>query len=73
MIKVDLILTIVLRVLVCPFVFCTVFIRMLYNPFYFTAMFLLYGGEHISYVAKDKKQIYDLYQQLLKDKECSIK
>lgn len=66
--KIDLILKIVLRILVCPFVFCTVFIRMLYNPFYFTAMFLIYGGEHISYVAKDKKQIYDIYTELVNNK-----
>ena len=72
MIVVDSLFQILIRIVVCPFVFCTILTRNLINAFYFTAMFIVFGGEHISYVAKEKKQIYDIYKKvedLLKTKE----
>lgn len=63
-VSVDWFFQLTIRIVVCPFVFCTILTRNIMNVFYFTFMFIVFGGEHISYVAKDKKKIYDIYKKV---------
>jgi len=58
------IIDILLRIIASPCVLILHLIFALYKSLSGTALFLLYGGEFISYKKDDRKSIYDLYEQL---------
>jgi len=67
------IIDILLRIIASPFVLGLHLIFVIYKAIYGTTMFLLHGGEFISYKKDDRACIYDLYQQLKKfDEEDKV-
>jgi hypothetical protein len=58
------IIDILLRIIASPCVLVLHIIFAIYKTIYGTTMFLLHGGEFISYKKDDRTSIYDLYLQL---------
>lgn len=61
------IINIVLRVIALPFVLAIILIKYNAHAIVNVVMFLVHGGEWITYAKDDKKTIYDLYK-VIKEK-----
>lgn len=58
-------LDIILRILFWPFILCMCLIRALID----STLILRYGGEFFSYKKGDRKLIYDIFEELKKQRE----
>lgn len=60
------VIKVIQRILALPFVFGIFMIKNVAMAVVGSILFLMYGGELISYTKNDKKTIYDIYCELKK-------
>ena len=57
-----------LRILVSPIILILFIISNIYNTIYLFVLFIMYGGEWMSYDKQDKAKMSAIYEELTKNK-----